>query len=506
MNTIKKIDQKIQEFLVLKEKESNVLSKFQYSINGESLLFNLLDEEESKEESKEVDKCKKEQKKLLYSYGEEIVREIYTFYYYGRDSISPSTSFYDMLKWNRQMNMEQMVKKLLGVALKAFIYARDSAKEKFEEHEKNVPQEKENLEKRERAYEKKGNHSHFKFEKRHTTKSTREAFLEVQQLFNLSKTDDIQIAKEIIKNIINETNGRVVVDFLGAGSCDHLDYVECDDEILKIYWKYSSENHFPHNYRIDIALDRLEFIEGLGIVLKGYYRSKKELKEYYFNKEKILNKAYSPAEIEESKDSSFRHYTLRFDKKQRGSVESFDVTFLPWRYYTVLIQGSNHVIDKRLVDGFLIEKNLQDIEARIDETIKSFRSYSSVDEDEITMFGNRFRKNLESLLKFILLGSEIMFKENYEKDMMGSILEQLKNAEKYKYNSSVVPKIIEAVEGSLLKKLNLCSHENVSHKIDGQIIEDVYLDMIDVLELGFAFFNFEREMKYYKKYKGEITN
>ena len=182
-------------------------------------------------------------------------------------------------------------------------------------------------------------------------------------------------------------------------------------------------------------------------------------------------------------------------KNRGGSVESFDVTFLPWRYYTVLIQGSNHVINKRLVDGFLIEKNLQDIEARIDETIKSFRSYSSVDEDEITMFGNRFRKNLESLLKFILLGSEIMFKENYEKDMMGSILEQLKNAEKYKYNSSVVPKIIEAVEGSLLKKLNLCSHENVSHKIDGQIVEDVYLDMVNVLELGFEFFNFDRSKR-----------
>ena len=51
MNIIKKIDQKIQELLVLKEKESNVLSKFQYSVNGASL-FNLLDEE-SEEESKE---------------------------------------------------------------------------------------------------------------------------------------------------------------------------------------------------------------------------------------------------------------------------------------------------------------------------------------------------------------------------------------------------------------------------------------------------------------------
>ncbi len=487
MNIIKKTDQKIQELLVIKEKESNILPEFQYSINV-ALLFELVDKEREK-----FDKCKKEQKKLLYSCGEEIVREIYTFYYYGGEEVYPSTSFYDMVKRNRQMSMERMVKKILGVAFRPFRDAWESAKEKFDEHEKNVPQEKENLEKRLRAYEKKGNHSHFKFEKRHTTKSTREAFLGVQQSFNLSKTDDIKIAKEIIENIIKETNGGVVVDFLGAGSCDHLDYVECNDEILKIYWKYSSESHFPHNMRIDIALDRLEFIEGLGIVLKGYYRSKKELKEYYFNKEKILNKAYSPAYIEESKNSSFRHYTLIFDKKQRGSVESFDVTFLPWRYYTVLIQGSNHVIDKRLVDGFLIKKNLQDIEARIDETIKSFRSYSPVDEDEITMFGNRFRKNLESLLKFILLGSEIMFKENYEKDMMGSILEQLKSAEKYKYNSSVVPKIIKAVEGSLLTNLNLCSHENVSHKIDGQIIEDIYLDMVNVLELGFEFFNFERD-------------
>ena len=256
MNIIKKTDKKIQEFLVLKEQESNILSKFQYSVNSASL-FKLIDEER-----KEFDKYKKEQKKLLYSYGEEIVREIYTFHYYGRDSISPSTSFYDMLKWNRQVSMEQMVEKLLGVSFSPVKNAWDCAKEKFEEHEKNVPQEKVKSEKKLRAYEKKGNHSYFKFEKRHTTKSTREAFLEVQQSFNLTKTSDIKIAKEIIENIIKETNGRVVVDFLGAGSCDHLDYVECDDEILKIYWKYSSENHFPHNYRIDIALDKLEFIEG----------------------------------------------------------------------------------------------------------------------------------------------------------------------------------------------------------------------------------------------------
>ena len=488
---IKEIDQKIQELLVLKEKESNILPEFQYSINV-ALLFELVDKEREK-----FDKCKKEQKKLLHSYGEEIVREIYTFYYYGGEEVYPSTSFYDMVNRNRRMSMEQMVKKILGVAFKPFKNAWERANKKFEEHEKNVPQEKENLEKRERAYEKKGNHSYFKFEKRHTTKSTREAFLEVQQSFNLSKTDNIKIAKEIIENIIKETNGGVVVDFLGAGSCDHLDYIECDDEILKIYWKYSSENHFPHNMRIDIALDKLEFIQGLGIVLKGYYRSKKELKEYYFNKEKILNKSYSPAYIEESKDSSFRHYTLQFDKKQRGSVESFDVTFLPWRYYTVLIQGSNHVINKRLVDWFLIEKNLQDIEVKIEETIKKFRSYSYIDEYDITMFGNMFRKNLESLLKFILLASEIMFKENYKKDMIGSILEQLENAEKYKYNSNVVPKIIKAVgkdkKDSLYDNLNLCSHENVSRKIDSQIVEDIYLDMRKVLKLGFEFFNFERE-------------
>jgi len=488
MNILNKHEQKIQELIAIKEKVSNLSPNFQHSINLEFVL--------SSNENEELeDKYDKEEKELLYGYGEETVREIYTFYYYGRDSISPATSFYDMLKQNRQKSMKEMVKKILEVGFESFKNSWESAKEKFEEHEKNVPQEKENLEKRERAYEKKGNHSYFKFENGYTTKSTREAFLEVQQSFNLTKTNDIKLAKEIIENIIKETNGGVVVDFLGAGSCDHLDYVECDDEILKIYWKYSSENNFPHNIRIDIALDRLEFIEGLGIVLKGYYRSKKELKEYYFSKEKILNKAYSPAEIEESKDSSFRHYTLQFDKKQRGSVESFDVTFLPWRYYTVLIQGSNHVIDKRLVDGFLIEKNLQDIEARIDKTIKSFRSYSSVDEDEITMFGNMFRKNLESLLKFILLASEIMFKENYKNDMMGSILEQLKNAEKYKYNSSVVPKIIKAVKDDslLLTNLNLCSHENVSHKIDGQIVEDIYIDMVNVLELGFEFFNFERD-------------
>ena len=111
------------------------------------------------------------------------------------------------------------------------------------------------------------------------------------------------------------------------------------------------------------------------------------------------------------------------------------------------------------------------------------------------MYGNRLRKIVEKLLKFILLASRIMFKENYEKDMMGSILEQMKNEvikeEDYLnfYDKNVLNSIIFKLEDNgLLDKLNLCSHDNVKHKINKNIIDNIYEEINILIQYSYKYF------------------
>ena len=442
-------------------------------------------------------------KELFEKYAEEEIRKIYTFYYYGRSftdrSMSKTTSFDDLFEYlNQDSSNEDILEKITGVQISVLINCFKVAKENFDEHEKNVSKEKEVFEKRLKRYTKKGDHSFFKFPKKENKESTYETFINVFQKFGIDKTSDINLAKQIIEKIIEETNGWVIVDFLGNENFDHLDFVENDDEILKLYWRYSSGNNNypipPHNTRSDIAFEKLELVKygknNVAIALKGFFRNKKEINNYYTNNEKIC-KMYSN---DENKWSLF-FYELNFDKKQRGSIENFNVTFLPWRYYNILVLPKENLPTVDKTTKILILKNLLDIENTFNSTINEFEKNDSKNEEFLTMYGNRFRKIVEKLLKFILLASKIMFKENYEKDMLGAILEQMKNEigkeEDYLnlYNNDMLCKIIAELENNgLLEQLNICSHDNVKHKINRDTIEEIYGKVQNVLQFSYKYF------------------
>lgn len=438
---------------------------------------------------------------LFNEYTEDEVRIIHTFYYYGRSftdgSMSITTSFWDLFDHNKDISYDDILEKITGVQTSVLINCFDVAKENFDEHEKNVPKEKEVFEKRLKLYTKDTGHTFFEFPKKENKESTHKTFINVFEKFGTHETSDINTAKQIIETIIEETNSWVVVDFLGSENFDHLDYVENDDEVLKLYWKYSSGNNQypipPHNTRIDIAFEKLELIKyknNVAIALKGYYRSKTEVKNYYCNQEKI-KKLYSNDEM---KWSLFIH-ELNFDKQQRGALENFNVTFLPWRYYNILILPKENLPSVGATTKILILKNLFDIKNTLKNTMNEFETNYFENEEFITMYGNRFRKIVEKLLKFILLASKIMFKENYEKDMLGSILEQIKNEVKREknyldyYDKDILPLIISELEDTgLLEQLNLCSHDNVKHKINKEIIDTIYGRVQNLLQQSYKYF------------------
>ena len=107
--------------------------------------------------------------------------------------------------------------------------------------------------------------------------------------------------------------------------------------------------------------------------------------------------------------------------------------------------------------------------------------------------GEPVRKILESLLKFVLLASGIMYKENYEKDTLGLLLQQLEDKDTFTrkislYKEEVLDNIVEFVKKELLDSLNFCSHENVSVKFDKNIIENLHNNMRIVLKMSMDYF------------------
>ena len=144
-------------------------------------------------------------------------------------------------------------------------------------------------------------------------------------------------------------------------------------------------------------------------------------------------------------------------------------------------------------NNILILKNINEIEKRIIKTYYEFELSIYDEEDSLSMYGNRFRKILESLLKFILLASGIMYKDNYEKDTLGLLLEQLGDKESFSrkislYNDENLDSITAFVKKDLLDNLNFCSHENVSTKFDKSMIENIFKNMLGVLNMTKEYF------------------
>ena len=246
-----------------------------------------------------------------------------------------------------------------------------------------------------------------------------------------------------------------------------------------------------HNYRVDIKFDKLKLIKiGEDIkafAIKGFYTDINWIKNYYNNNEKAKINSF-----EISKTSVF-YYDLDFDKTQRGGKENFIVSFLPWRYYSILVSSFEDKSNSIDFTKILLLVNFDDITNRINQTYLEFKESNYNNEDSLSMYGNRYRKILESLLKFVLLASGIMYKENYEKDTLGLLLQQLEDKDTFTrklslYKDEVLDNIVEFVKKELLDSLNFCSHENVSVKFDKNIIENLHNNMRIVLKMSMDYF------------------
>jgi hypothetical protein len=270
---------------------------------------------------------------------------------------------------------------------------------------------------------------------------------------------------------------------------------------MKLYWKYSNVECIlpPHNVRVDLKFDSLKLYHNdntIGIAIKGYYQSLKNVKEYFCNIEKVSKFIRKPAEY---KMSNF-YFETEFDKVVLNKKqECFSVSVLPWRFYNVLVSPKENIGSSLDSTRTLHYINILEIEERLKVTIQKFRDESIYTEDDLTMYGNRYRKIVENMLKLICLAKNFMFNKNYKDDTIGKLLQQLKQHSFYydenfekKSDDSVASKIVESqmesssiVEEILLNgiinvteemvvNLNLVSHENVCTKLGADFLEQLH--------------------------------
>lgn len=455
-----------------------------------------MDFDNIEENLKLFDESHNERKNLieaLNQFSDRELLEVYTLFYYGRNIVGKVEnafwSYYDELDYNKDISREEIIDMLCCKTNLRIDFK--NAFDNFEEHEKNVPKAKEKHDRRQNSFNKKNGEEFFKREE-NPDKSNSMNIEKVFNELNIEITQDIKIAKEILENIINDTDGLLAVDFLGSGCFDRLTFVEADDEVLKLYWKYSNDSKVVHNVRVDIKFDKLELLkikDKRAIIIRGFYADKKWIKNYYNNIEKARINS-----LEIANTSTF-FYDIDFDKTQRGGKENFIASFLPWRYYSIVISAFDNNLSSNNFNNILILKNINEIEKRIIKTYYEFELSIYDEEDSLSMYGNRFRKILESLLKFILLASGIMYKDNYEKDTLGLLLEQLGDKESFSrkislYNDENLDSIAAFVKKDLLDNLNFCSHENVSTKFDKSMIENIFKNMLGVLNMTKEYFKF----------------
>lgn len=455
------------------------------------------------EEYKECSRLEKKFEQILLGYTHYELACIYAFYEYGDVLLSKQISLYDLIKGCIKDSKNRIIDQLLSIQTVNLEIAFSQAKERFYVHEGNVKKHKTKFAKRLKSFNTQ-TRNQLIIDHRDISASTNLNVQSIIEEYGIEETTDIELASQVVLDTIKATNGALVVDFLGGQNMDNLDFVEHDkpNGILKLYWKYSNVSSIypPHNKRVDIKFDKLKIVKSknlIALALKGFYQTKSEITNYYASKEKVSSFS---RKVEQHSHSHF-YYSTSFDRKvENGKRENFEVDFLPWRYFNILILPRESIKSVSFSTQILKYVNLQDAGERIQNTYDKFISdigstHGHLTEDDITMYGNRFRKIIENLLKFICLSESFMFIVNYKTDLLGKLLENLKYNSllhkikqssdqsdieeleiRYSYRETQEDRLYEIINDTelMLNDLNFCSHENVSHLVEYTLIVSVY--------------------------------
>lgn len=259
------------------------------------------------------------------------------------------------------------------------------------------------------------------------------AFLDVWKRYGSPEeiNGEIECIK-FLKELIEVTNGWVIVDHFSLANYDHISKVNLLDGFTYIYWKDFEENPLEDEWDYEVfgyatyiytlcRLRKLQFVNIDGHLLILFYPNAIPLKQA----KKILkiNLLEEGKEILIDENHDDFETRLRFIKN--GKIhECFLINF---PFFSFLIQPKQRNMNSSTSRKILMYETINYTIKRVENSKSILKFVDDYDNDEIQSVGNRLRSILESLIKYYCLyfSFSLPKRDSYADNMLGNLRKHL---------------------------------------------------------------------------------
>lgn len=262
-----------------------------------------------------------------------------------------------------------------------------------------------------------------------TIKGSAKIFKNLADSFGNQKITQHTEVKRFFSELLKQTDGWVILDFLDTANWDQIKAFELDDNgLLTLIWhdyrnieeseddKEIRQMIFPASlYSLGISVNSIVPIVGEKsaiFLLNGYAKTDKEINKLYktgSSDYKLYNNSF---------------FEKRIVRKVSEHWEIIDYHCTP--IYSLAIipkkSGLSSFDSKRLLYVYNIQDSLQ----RLGVVIQALETTDASDHDLICEKVNTARRILESALKIECCYREVEIKEDYSKLLLGSLLNYVK--------------------------------------------------------------------------------
>jgi hypothetical protein len=280
-------------------------------------------------------------------------------------------------------------------------------------------------------------------------------FKSISDKFGNSEITRLPEINKFFTQLIEDTKGWVILDFLDTANWDKIEAYSLDEEngILTLIWhdyrnieesdleKEMRQMAFPASlYAAGIAVKSIVPITGeksAVFLLNGYSKTEKEIKKLY--------RVDGP---------DFKLYDNRFFEKRvvRKVDNNWEVTdFHCTPIYSLAIIPKNSGLSSFDSKKLLYQYNIQEALKRVATVVDSLEEINATDHDLICEKVNTARRVLELVLKIECCYRDIEVKESYSQVLLGPLLNYVKRARDSEFNTMF---------GKMAELLNEFSHDS----------------------------------------------
>lgn len=248
-----------------------------------------------------------------------------------------------------------------------------------------------------------------------------------------------------LENIVKEAGEHLLFDHFSGANFDHITRIECDNDIVKIYWKdFDIYRQQLNNKTLSddddltwacfgyatfiffaIKIEKIKIISKdshLYILLKATYCIPKNMRKDILGNNKVL-------ETNSHKSSLIERLVFYCGPKEENRIVSCSYSSLP--YYSAIIQPRHKNTTVVYSKILAFSATMSDLEQRLKRVEKSIHTFSdSTDSDELEEKGNTIRRIMENLLKYccVIYDTKLEIKDKYGHIELGKLR---KDAQQY---------------------------------------------------------------------------